>query len=272
MIRTACVPALVVALCVTSIARADTPTTSTTKDCEPPAGQNPHDDPTLASPSEPADAVAHLKTGKGALRAQDYTEAIAEFQAGAKLSAAPIFLYALGQAFRLAGQFKESIRSYTLFLDRAQPGEALRSVVECQIGNMQADLDRAAQTMPPTDLPGDDVAPVPVAARWYDDRVGLALAGGGIVLGLVGAGLLWNASTLDEEANTEDRQPVRDELRDKADSRRGWGGAVGVVGAVVLISGVVKLAITPDAPHAEPHRVALVSGPGDIGLGVVGRF
>ncbi len=273
--RSLAITLVLASIVVVRSAHADTATTSTTKECDPPEGEDPHADPTLASPKEPADAVEHLEKGKGALRAQDYDEAIVRFQAGAKLSKAHIFLYALGQAFRLSGRFKESIRSYKLFLDRAHPGRTLREVIVCQVGNMQADLDRAAQTMPPTDLPGES-APRQVqvpAPRWYQDPTGLALAGGGLLAGTVGGLLLWNAASLDDQATSEDREPVRLELRDKADSRRRWGGIVTVVGVVALVSGVVKLAITPDAPAGgERTGVALVGGPGDFGVALVGRF
>lgn len=251
--------------------------TTSIRECEPAPGQDPHADPVLASPTEPADAVAHLKAGKAALRAQDFDEAIDHFKEGVKSSDAPIFLYALGQGFRLAGRFEESIRAYELFLDRAQPGEALRAVVECLVDNMRAELERRAMTMPPTDMPPD----VPAGSRqpaarhpsWYEDPSGFALVGGGVLVGAVGGLLLVNASSLDDQAANEDREPVRDELREKADSRRMWGGVVTAVGAVALVSGVVKLVITPDAPRGDRDaEVALLAAPDTIGLGLVGRF
>ena len=269
---------LVPVIIAPGVAFADGETVATTRECSPPAGENPHEDPSLAPPSE-AGAAAHLKRGSAAHRVQDYDEAIAEFKAGAKLSAAPVFLYALAQSFRVSGRFEEAIRSYELFLDRAQPGAVLRGVVECHIGNMRAELERAAMTMPPTDMPSDEPAQVPPLGaptatpppRWYDDPAGFAIAGTGLVVAVVGGGLVLNAAGLDEDARNEDREPVRDELRDKADTRRLWGGILAASGTAVLAAGVVKLALVPDA-RSERSSVTVVVAPGTLGVGVVGRF
>ncbi len=271
MTRPACVLSVLLALAVARPVQADT----MGDECRPSGGENPHHDPSLKGPTAPAAAVEHWKKGKGAHSAQDYDEAIAEFKAGVKVSDAPVFLYALGQSFRIAGMFEESIRSYKLFLDRAQPGPALRGVVECFVDKMQEQLARSAQSIPPTDQPDQTGEPAPPAAtpRWHDDRVGLALGGGGAALAMVGGLLLWNAASLDEQAASEDQEPVRDDLRERADGRRRWGGVALGVGGAVLVAGVIKLALTPDAPNGDASRgVALVPGPGDLGLGVVGRF
>lgn len=188
-----------------------------------------------------------------------------------------MFLYSLGQSFRVSGRFEEAIRSYELFLDRGQPGPVLRAVVECHVANMRAELERAAMTMPPTDQPSDEarvtasprVDTTASAPRWYDDPAGFALTGVGLVAAGVGGGLLFNAASLKDDALTEDREPVRDDLRAKADTRRLWGGVVTAAGIATLAAGIVKLALVPDAPR-ERAGIALGPGPGTFGL--VGRF
>ncbi len=86
---------------------------------------------------------------------------------------------------------------------------------------------------------------------------------------------LLDASSLDDEAASEDRDDVRQKLRDKADSRRTWGAIVGAVVAVSLAVVVVKFILTPGAPRTESDDEAasgplLVIGLGQIGL--AGRF
>lgn len=250
---------------------------STTQTCMPSDGVDPHLDPVLAPPAD-STARALLTEGKGAHRTKDYDRAIDALKAGAARSSAPVFLYALGQSYRLADRFEEAIEAYELFLERGQPSEALRGVVECHIANMRADLERAAVTMTPTDQPNEpDVVlsqrgkVTSVASRrpWYDDAAGWGLAGGGAMAGTVGSLLLINAASLDDEAALEDRQPAREALREKADNRRLWGGIVTAAGAVALTVGVIKLAITPDGSNAETST-SLVLTP--RGVALVGRF
>ncbi len=237
-------------------------------------------DSSLAPPTN-EDATRHLSEGNKRHRVQDYDQAVEAYKSGALIDGAPVFLYNLGQAYRLGGQYEKAIRQYKLFLDRGAPGPELRALIECHIGAMTRELDQAASKEQPTgpapeagtaeptvDLPanaslapGDDAAGVPA---WYADGLGWGLAGSGAALGLAGLGLHLNASGLDDQAAREDREDVRTELRDRADSRRLWGTGLAAFGLVGLGVGVVKLALTPDAPSDE--RVTVIAGPRSIGL------
>jgi tetratricopeptide (TPR) repeat protein len=205
---------------------------------------------------------------------QDFDEAIAEFKAGAKLSPAPVFLYALGQSFRLDGRYEEAIRSYELFLDRAQPGDALRAVVQCHVAKMRDELSRAAMRTPPTDQPADVVPPRTSSdsPHWYEDPIGWSSVGGGVVAGAIGGFLLFDAASLKQDSANEDREPVRLELRDRAATRRTWGLVATGVGVAAVVAGIVKLSITPDAPRERRGDLSIVPGPGDVALGLVARF
>jgi tetratricopeptide (TPR) repeat protein len=238
-------------------------------------------DPSLAPPTH-EDAKRHLSEGNKRHRVQDYDQAVEAYKSGALIDGAPVFLYNLGQAYRLGGQYEKSIRQYKLFLDRGAPGPELRALIECHIGAMTRELDQAASKEQPTGPAPETGAPGPVASTtieparargsadadapaWYADGLGWGLTGTGAALALTGLGLHVNAASLDDQAAREDREDVRTELRDRADTRRLWGTGLAVVGLVGLGVGVVRLVLTPDAPIA-PRDVTVIAGPRSIGL------
>jgi tetratricopeptide (TPR) repeat protein len=251
-------------------------------------------DPALAPPKDKR-AAQHVREGNRRHRVLKYAEAIEQYIAGALLDSAPSIHYNLGQSYRLSGQYENAIRQYRLFLDRGQPRPGVRALVQCHIASMTAELQRAAATAPPTgpapdgdaasDSPSAKSAPTPErpteieasaprAAPWYDDRVGLGVAGAGAIATGVGAWLLIDAGSLYDEARREDRDHVRTDLRADADTRQTWGIVVTAVGGVALVAGVVKVMITPSAPprstRATDRGVSLQWSP--TGLALQGRF
>jgi len=268
-------------------------------------------DPALANPTEPAaldkmkDAKAHHQAGVKlasmvATREQaapEFSAAIDGYVAAALLSSAPLLLYNQAQVYRAAGDYPSAIEQYGQFIKRAKPRPALRSLIECQIDAMRAELERAASTAPPqgpagaSDLPTTrkpsvaatppsptptvtseleqrtDAIEAPTAPPWHADPVGWGLTGGGLVVVGLGAYWLVEAGDLRSQARDESRDDVRIELDDKADGRQTWGTITTAAGAAILVTGIVKLAIRPDAPRS---RVSLSIAPG--GLVVAGRF
>jgi len=270
-------------------------------------------DPALANPTEPA-AIEQMKQAKAhhqagvklasmvATREQaapEFSAAIDGYVAAALLSSAPLLLYNQAQVYRAAGDYPSAIEQYGQFIKRAKPRPALRSLIECQIDAMRAELERAASTAPPqgpagaSDPPTTGKAPVaatrpaprptltatsgleqpteateaPRAPPWHADPVGWGLTGGGLVVVGLGAYWLVDAGDLRSQARGESRDDVRIELDDKADDRQTWGTITTAAGAAILVTGIVKLAIRPDAPRS---RVSLSIAPG--GLVVAGRF
>jgi tetratricopeptide (TPR) repeat protein len=252
-------------------------------------------DPALAPPADKR-AAQHVREGNRRHRVLKYAEAIEQYIAGALLDSAPSIHYNLGQSYRLSGQYENAIRQYRLFLDRGQPRPGVRALVECHIASMTAELQRAAATAPPTgpapdgDAASDPsqpavartntatVAPLEASAPrdepWYDDRVGLGIAGAGIIATGIGAWLLVDAGSLYDEASREDRDHVRTELRADADKRQTWGIVTTAVGGAALVAGVVKLAIKPNTQRSQSRPddrgVSLQWSP--AGLALHGRF
>ncbi|MGE0401896.1 MAG: hypothetical protein AB7T06_34655 [Kofleriaceae bacterium] len=247
-----------------------------------------HADEEIAKPTK-ADAKAHLTSGAGLYRAREFEKAIEEFKAGILVEDAPIFHFNLGQSYRQLGKYEDSIWHFERFLHGANPLPAkYKDAVESLVRDMKAELERKAMTRPPTE-PADgegskeitkpaepsvpEVPEVPppseAAAPWYADGVGWGLVGAGVVGGGVSLFLFVNASSLDDDANKEPSQSRQTELRDQASSRRLIGTIVGVVGAGVLVTGIVKLAITPHRSE-RASNVSLVFSTN--GVAVAGRF
>ena len=225
--------------------------------------------------------------------AVEFQAAIDDYVAAAMASPSPSVLFNLAQTYRAAGDYPSAIEQYRLYLDRGKPGAPLRALVECQIDAMAAELARAASTAAPrgpgpedepaptgsapTGAPAEpappssvEVRPLPPpsrAAPWHADAIGWTLAGAGVAAGGLGAFFLLDASNLRDDAEREDRDDVREELRDKADTRQTWGTVATVAGAALLTVGIVKLAITPDAPRAQ---IAIRVAPS--GIAIAGWF
>jgi tetratricopeptide (TPR) repeat protein len=244
-----------------------------------------HADP-LSKPAL-AEARDHLALGNKLYNVRSFDEAVAEYKAGALIEPAPVFDYNLGQCYRLTGKYQEAIWHYERFLARGKPAGKLLDSVNDFMVQMRSELDKKAMTQKPTE-PAPTAAPVasqpapppqarplpvPPAVRrteaWYRDGLGWGLAGAGVVGIAVGGGLLSNASSVRADANATKIQEDYHRLSDKASSRTVLGAAVGVVGAGLLVTGIVKLAIHTD----EPAQVAGWSlGASGNGLMVFGQF
>ena len=89
---------------------------------------------------------------------------------------------------------------------------------------------------------------MPGVSPWYADRWGWGLTGAGAIATGVGLGLLISAPGLIDELNREPNQRERENLRDRAQTRRIAGATVGAVGIGLVVAGVVRLVLTDDAP------------------------
>jgi tetratricopeptide (TPR) repeat protein len=240
----------------------------------------------LAEPTD-AESIRHLRAGRAAYAVQKWDEAIAEFEAG--LQAAPdlaVWLYNLGQAYRMAGDCPKAIWLYGRFIaaveDRPKAAERV-GLAKGFVAACQTSIDKAtvAATRPPTSLapaeekpvvsPVTDQEPVdptidatltsarrrePTRPRWYEDTLGWSLAGGAVVLGGVGLGLELSASSLrDTDAGSQREQA---QLLDRADTRSVMGTLALVGAGAVAVAATVRLVLVPDLQlEAGPTHVAV---------------
>lgn len=101
---------------------------------------------------------------------------------------------------------------------------------------------------------------------WFKDTWGWVLTGTGVAVAGVGIGLLVNASGLDDDADAEADEGKRNDLRERADSRRTLGSIVAPVGAALAVVGIVKLAWPNSRPASRRDSTRVAIGVNWVGL------
>jgi len=230
-------------------------------------------------------AKKHLETGNRHYKLQDFKSAIKEYKAGTLIEDLPVFLYNLGQSYRQLGDYANAIWYYKRYLSQGAPTGARKKWVIDVIKDMEKELQRAARTKPPTapgpsgPMPSAKTKTTPVAnpaagpsdnhIPWHSDKLGWAITTAGLVgLGL-GGGMFLSASSLDDQADAEDDQMKREQFRKDADSRRTFGTVSSLVGAALIVGGVIRLISNPQ-PKRVKANVSLAIGARWVG--VIGRF
>ena len=108
--------------------------------------------PMVAHADDVSAARAHYERGTTLYDLQRYDEAAREYEAAYEAKHDPALLFNIGQAYRLAGDFKRAIGSYRSFLRRV-PDASNRAEIEARIAEMLKQLDeqRKTQEKPPTE-------------------------------------------------------------------------------------------------------------------------
>lgn len=241
-----------------------------------------------------ADARDHLAKGNKLYAVRDFEKAIEEYKAGALVEGAPIFDYNLGQCYRQLGKYDDAIWFYDRFINRGQPTGDVLAAVNDFISQMKAEREKKAMTQPPIEAapnskgsastePG--VTPTPStttqpakseviapqsASSQGKDWLGIGLVAVGGVGIVVGGGLLWDAHSINNDANATADQKSRDALHSKADTRSLTGTIVGVAGVAVLATGVIKLVV--GRHHDTPTTAQWDVGATSDSVFVFGRF
>jgi tetratricopeptide (TPR) repeat protein len=241
-------------------------------------------DDAMAKPKDAA-AQARLSGGNKLYRVREFEKAVDEYKAGALIEDVPVFHYNLGQCYRQLGRYEDAIWHYERFIERGKPIGEMRGAVDAFLSQMRGELDKKAMRQPPVDpapepkpplqtvppsQPKTTVIRVPGEA-WYRDGIGWGLVGVGAVGLGISTYLVINAKGLEDDANDQQFQTDRDELRDRASSRRTIGTVVGIGGVGLLVAGLVKLAVHPPDREEAVTTSLNVGFTGD-GVFVMGRF
>lgn len=232
-------------------------------------------DPPLRRPTKTA-ALEHFAQGNSLFKIAHFEEAAKEYEAAALIDHAPILDYNLGQCYRKLGRYKDAIFFYQQFNDTSPETPERIEEVKKLIEAMKAEMDKKAMTQPPVEegtapiRPSLRVQPITLTVEpWYVDGLGWGLAGTGLLAVGVSAALFLDASSLDDDANHATTQLEANTLRDKASTRSLVGTVIGIGGAGLLVTGVVKLIIHPSAAASETAFNVGVTGNGIV---VFGRF
>ena len=254
--------------------------------------------------SKPASAEArnHLALGNKLYGVRDFEKAVTEYKAGALVEQTPVFDYNLGQCYRQLGKYEEAIWHYEQFLTRGNPEGEVLDAVNGFLAQMRAELEKKARTQKPTEpapsgSPGATSSPAtsqgaPMASapasegvaapqqltarastheHWYNDSFGWGLTGAGTIGLAVGGGLFIDASGLRADANASGNQVDYNRLKDKAHTRALFGAIVGIGGAGLVVTGIIKLAVHSETPsRGTVTEWGIV--PSGSGATVFGRF
>jgi tetratricopeptide (TPR) repeat protein len=246
-----------------------------------------------------AEAHAHIVSGNAYYRTKKFEQALSEYEKGVQLEDAAIFLYNIGQCHRALHHWDDAIWVYRRFLDRAKPEPALVERVEGFLKDAEqnrAEDQKRAPLREPVDTAsaGERRTPQPASAPqpspspvmpgpsssamrivrgepWYRDPLGWTETGVGVVGIGVGAWLLADVASLNDEANKTMNVEARSSLFARAHTRRTEGAVVGAVGVVAAVVGIVTLIRHPE-DHEEPVRAAWHVDVTGNGLAVSGGF
>jgi tetratricopeptide (TPR) repeat protein len=169
--------------------------------------------------------------------AHQYRAAILQFEAAYAIDPRREILFGEAQATRLAGDCAAALPIYDRFLATGPPAQQVEAtriaVARCEAAAL------AAREPPRPPAPPPIVAtPPPPPPRWYNDRLGGALVGAGVVAVGAGVALINSAHTADAQARAEtNRYDTAVGLRDKAERRWAWGLGALIGGSALIVTG-----------------------------------
>jgi len=214
-----------------------------------------------ASAETPAEtAKAHADAGGRLFDVQQYDKAAAEFEQAYLLDAQPMYLYALAQAQRLAGDCTKAVRSYQNLL-RAQPGEKLEGLANANIERCKQELEQHPPTSaePAQNAAQPPASPAPALtvtqstpSPWYADGTGHALVGSGVAVAATGLIVYLVGEKTIKDHNAA---PTYDEFQagdvDTAHLQQQLGVAALIVGGGLIIGGIVHYVLHARTPEQQ---------------------
>lgn len=213
----------------------------------------------------PPEAARLYARGLERYTARDYAGAIADLEAGYKIEPRREFLFAEGQAKRLAGDCKGAVALYQRFL-ATQPPAVQAHATQIALGRCaqhMADHPEIVVVQPPR-------PPPPPPPKWWRDPWGLGFSGAGVAAIGVGVGFIAASySARDDAAGAPALGPYNGRWS-TAESR--WRVGVGTLalGAALTAVGVTRFVLV--GRQAREARKQIVVSAGAGGLQVGGAF
>ena len=236
--------------------------------------------PARAEPAMAPAARAQLQRGLRAYADHDWSAAIEAFRAGYAIDPHPDFLFPWAQATRLSGDCAGALPLYRRAREAASSQED-RADIEGLIARCQEEVDREKPPPKPPAAPARRPrvhvhrAPPPRPAApppWYTDRLGGALAIGGVLAMGTGVGFLVAARRADDDAASAATLDGFVSASDSADQRR-------LIGAIALGAGAGLAAVAVlrygwlAHPAVREESIAFAPAPGGGALvSLAGHF
>jgi hypothetical protein len=262
-------------------APAPAPAAGTTSAVPVPAAPPPPP-PAAAAPAAPApaadvegpmrpEAAALYTRGLERFSARDYAGAIADLQAGYAIEPRREFLFAAGQAKRLAGDCKGAIALYQRFL-ATNPPAVQANATQIALGRCAQHLAEHPEILV-VEPPRQPAPPPPAPPPWWRDPLGLGLSGAGLAGIGVGIGFIAASFSARSDAGASPSYDPYDERWATAESRWALGVGTLALGTALTAVGVTRFVLVrrqARAAETAPHPITVSIKPG--GLQVGGTF
>src|SRR5262245_40531104 len=201
------------------------------------------------------EAGALYKRGLERFGARDYAGAVADLEAGYAIDPRREFLFAEGQAKRLAGDCKGAVALYQRFL-ATNPSSVQANATQMALGRCAQHLAEHPDVVvvePPRPPP----VPPPPPPIWWHDQWGLAASGIGAAAVGVGGGFVVAAYSARSDARAAPTYPEANERWEAAASRRTTGVVAIGAGAALVAAGAYRFLTVKRAQDRTPgatHR------------------
>jgi len=214
------------------------------------------------------EAAALYTRGLERYTARDYAGAIADLEAGYAIEPRREFLFAEGQAKRLAGDCKGAVALYQRFLATSPPA-VQANATQIALGRCAQHLAEHPQIVvvePPRPPP----PPPPPPPKWWRDSWGLGFTGAGVASIGVGIGFIAASYSARHDAQHSSTYDPFDQRWSTAESR--WNVGVGTLalGTALTAVGVTRFVLV--GRQAREARKQLLISAGANGVQVGGTF
>jgi len=211
------------------------------------------------------EAAALYARGLERFGAREYPEAIADLEAGYKLEPRREFLFALGQARRLAGDCKGAVALYQRFL-ATNPPAVQANATQIALGRCAQHLAEHPEVLvvepPPVPPP-----PPPPPPKWWNDPWGLGLTSAGAVGVAVGIGFIAGSYSARSDADAAGAYDLYDGHWSTAESRWTIGVSALALGAALTATGVARFILVRRHLRESERPIAIGVAPGGVNVG-----
>jgi tetratricopeptide (TPR) repeat protein len=196
-----------------------------------------------------------------------YAEALNELTIAYTLDPRPETLYAIGQMHVQLGNCPQAILFYERFLSTkpdAVPAAAAQEAIDTCRKKPDAIHKDEPPPPPPDGNSGQPPPPPPSEQppRWYTDKLGAVLLGGGVVLGGVATATYVAARADIADAEDAPDYQTHADLVDSAHSKRAFAAVLGVAGAGLVGAAAVRYVLVRRADAHATIGVAPAAGGG----------
>ena len=214
------------------------------------------------------EAAALYTRGLQRYTARDYPGALADLEAGYAIEPRREFLFAEGQAKRLAGDCKGAVALYQRFL-ATNPSAVQANATQIALGRCaqhMAEHPEIVVVEPPRPPP----TPPPPPPKWWRDAWGLGFTGAGVASIGVGIGFIAASYSARADADAAHTLTPYDGRWSTAESR--WRVGVGTLalGTALTAVGVTRFVLV--GRQAREARTQIIVSAGAGGVQVGGAF